>query len=293
VAGSPYAIGQGTLALNANDTLSFIGANLAITARPVTVTADAKTKTYGDGDPALTYAITSGSLAFTDAFSGGLTRAAGETVAGSPYAIGQGTLALNANYTLSFIGANLAITARPVTVTADAKTKTYGDGDPALTYAITSGSLAFTDAFSGGLTRAAGETVAGSPYAIGQGTLALNANYTLSFIGANLAITARPVTVTADAKTKTYGDGDPALTYAITSGSLAFTDAFSGGLTRAAGETVAGSPYAIGQGTLALNANYTLSFIGANLAITARPVTVTADAKTKTYGDGDPALTYA
>src|SRR5438876_9192588 len=152
-------------------------------------------------------------------------------------------------------------------MTPDAKTKTYGDGDPALTYAITSGSLAFTDAFSGGLTRAAGETVAGSPYAIGQETLALHANYTLSFIGANLAINARPVTVTADAKTKTYGDGDPALTYAITSGSLAFTEIGRASCREGVGETVAGAPFAIGQGTLALNANYTMSCIGANLAI--------------------------
>jgi len=52
--------------------------------------------------------------------------------------------------------------------------------------------------------------------------------------------------VTADAKTKTYGDGDPALTYQISSGSLAAGDAFSGSLTRAAGENV--GAYAIPEG---------------------------------------------
>ena len=57
-------------------------------------------------------------------------------------------------------------------------------------------------------------------------------------MGANFTITQRPVTVTADAKTKVYGNADPALTYQITTGSLAFSDAFSGALHAAAGETV-------------------------------------------------------
>jgi hypothetical protein len=281
-----YAILQGTLSAGSNYAITYVGANLSITARPVTVTAHGKTKVYGDADPALTYQVTAGSLAFSDAFSGALVRDAGESVAS--YAIKQGTLALSANYNLTFVGANLSITARPVTVTADPKTKVYGDADPALTYQITSGSLAFSDGFSGALTRAAGDNV--GDYAIQQGTLTLGPNYDLTFVGANLSITARPVTVTADGKTKVYGDADPALTYQITSGNLVNGDTFSGGLNRDAGESV--GSYAITQGTLALSANYALTFVGANLSITARPVTVTADGKTKVYGDADPALTY-
>src|SRR5207244_17766 len=180
------------------------------------------------------YQVTSGSLAGSDSFSGALTRASGENV--GLHAITQGTLALNSNYTLSFVGANLEITARAVTVTADTKTKIYGEADPALTYHITSGSLAGSDSFSGGLARVSGENV--GLHAITQGTLALNGNYTLSFVGANLEITARAVTLTADAQTKTYGESDPALTYHITSGSLASGDSFTGALTRASGENV-------------------------------------------------------
>ncbi len=41
-------------------------------------------------------------------------------------------------------------------------------------------------------------------------------NYTLTFVGGSLDISARAITVTADAKTKTYGDADPALTYQVT-----------------------------------------------------------------------------
>jgi uncharacterized protein YjhX (UPF0386 family) len=298
VAGGPYAITQGSLAANSNYSLSYTGANLTITAAPLTVTADAKTKVYGDADPALTY--TASGFKFSDTagtvLTGALTRAAGETVAGGPYAITQGSLAANTNYTISYTGANLTITAAPLTVTADVQTKVYGDADPALTYAASGFKFSDTAAsvLSGALTRAAGESVAGGPYAITQGSLAANGNYSLTFIGANLTITAAPLTVTADAKTKVYGDADPALTYAAVG--FKFSDTvgtvLTGALTRAAGETVAGGPYAITQGTLAANSNYSISYTGAILTITAAPLTVTADAKSKVYGDADPALTY-
>ena len=262
-----YVINQGTLSAGSNYTLTFVSANLTINTRPVTVTADAKSKMYGDADPALTY---TGALHGTDSFTGTLARAAGENV--GSYAITQGTLSAGSNYTLTFVSANLTISARPVTVTADAKSKIYGDDDPALTY---TGALHGTDSFTGTLARAAGENV--GSYAINQGTLSAGSNYALTFVGANLTIKARPVTVTADAKTKIYGDDDPALTY---TGALHGTDSFTGSLARVAGENV--GSYAINQGTLSAGSNYALTFVGANLTITARPVTVTADAKSKT-----------
>ncbi|MBI2185847.1 MAG: MBG-2 domain-containing protein, partial [Acidobacteria bacterium] len=254
-----------------NYELSFVGANLTITARKVTVTADAQTKVYGEADRTLTYEITEGSLVTGDAFTGALSRAAGSTL--GTYGIAQGTLALSTNYDLTFVGANLTITARKVTP---------------LTYQITEGSLVSGDNFSGALSRAPGSTL--GTYGITQGTLALSMNYELSFAGANLTITARKVTVAADPQTTTYGEADPALTYEITEGSLVTGDAFTGVLSRAPGNAV--GTYAITRGTLALSTNYDLTFVGANLTITARKVTVTADAQTKVYGEADPALTY-
>ena len=280
-----YAINQGSVA-NANYVITYESANLTISTRAITITADAKTKVYGNTDPALTYQITSGSLAFTDSFSGSLSRDAGENV--GSYAITQGTLALSNNYALSYVGANLTITTRAITVTADAKTKIYGNADPALTYQITTGSLASGDSFSGSLSRATGESV--GTYPITQGSLALNSNYLLSYVGANLIITPRAITVTADAKSKEYGSIDPELTYGITSGTLVSGDSFSGSLSRATGENVGN--YAITQGSLALNSNYTLTFVSANLTITARAITVTADPQSKIYGAVDPTFTY-
>ena len=81
----------------------------------------------------------------------------------------------------------------------------------------------------------------------------------------NFAITPLPVTVTAAAKTKAYGSSDPALTYA--SSGLLGTDAFTGGLIRSTGDAVGSHNILIG--TLSAGSNYSVSYIGASLVITA------------------------
>jgi hypothetical protein len=93
-----------------------------------------------------------------------------------------------------------------------------------------------------------------------------DANHNGSSDTKSITINRRPITVSADAKTKTYSESDPPLTYQVTSGSLAYGDAFTGALNRISGELV--GTYAIQQGNLALNNNYILTYIGANLTIT-------------------------
>src|SRR5207302_2042742 len=193
------------------------------------------------------YHITLGTLAFGDAFSGELTRTAGEGVGLD--ATTRNTLTLGSNYALTYTPANFSIGQRPVTVAADAgQSKVYGDADPLpFGYHITLGTLAFGDAFSGELTRTAGEDV--GLYAITRNTLTLGSNYALTYTPANFSIGQRPVTVAADAgQSKVYGDADPLpFGYHITLGTLAFGDAFSGELTRTAGEDV--GLYAITRNT--------------------------------------------
>ncbi|OYV76000.1 MAG: hypothetical protein B7Z74_00780 [Deltaproteobacteria bacterium 21-66-5] len=299
VSGGPYAISQGTLAANTNYVISYTGADLTITPATLTVTANAQSKVYGAADPALTYSASGFQFSDTAAtvLTGALTRSAGETVSGGPYAIKQGTLESNSNYVISYTGANLTITPATLTVTANAQTKVYGAADPTLAYSASGFQFSDTAAtvLSGALARAAGETVSGGPYAISQGTLASNTNYVISYTGANLTITPATLTVTANARTKVYRAADPTLAY--TASGFQFSDTaatvLTGALTRAAGETVSGGPYAINQGTLASSSNYVISYTGANLAITPATVTVTANAQTKVYGAADPTLTYS
>ena len=282
-----YAILQGTLTAGPNYALNYVGASLTITPKPAAVTPAAATKVYGSADPVLTGTL-SGFLA-ADNVTATYSRTAGENVGGSPYTISAALSpsAVLSNYAITGNTAAFTITPATLTVTADAKTKVYGSADPALTYGATG--FQFTDSaasvLNGALARATGETVAGGPYAIKQGGLASNSNYAIAFTGSALAITPAPLAIVANAQSKVFGAADPALTYSV--GGLQFTDTaggvLTGALTRAAGETVNGSPYAIQQGTLAANSNYTLGYTGANLTITAATAAITVNGYTGVY----------
>ena len=141
-----------------------------------------------------------------------------------------------------------------------------------------------------GVATLSGVSLAGiavGTYTTGVGaSFAGDSNYSSSSDSASLTITPAPITVTAAAKSKVYGDADPALTYSITSGSLVGGDSFSGTLTRVSGEGV--GTYAIQQGTLALSSNYDLTYVGANLTITPAPVAIAPSTTTPLVIAGIP-----
>jgi hypothetical protein len=269
-----------TMAGNANyNDVTSAAHEVALSKRAVTVTADAQSKKYGEDDPdPLTYQVTSGSLVTGDAFTGALTRAAGEDV--GTYAIQKNDLALpTSKYTLTYVGADLTIEARPVTVTPDSdQGKTYGENDPAaLSYTLSSPvgppALVGTDELDGALSRASGNNA--GTYLIGLGSLSGGPNYDLSLSSTPVYFTIdpRPITVTAEAKSKLFNDPndpDPALTYQVSGGPLVGSDSFTGSLTRDPGEAV--GQYNILQGTVKVSDgnngnNYAITYIGAKLTI--------------------------
>jgi len=129
-------------------------------------------------------------------------------------------LSNNSNYSITFVSNNFTITAKPITVTVNAgQSKVYNATDPISFNYTVAPALAAGDSLTGSLVRAPGEAV--GTYAISQGTLA-NSNYSITFVSNNFTITAKPITVTANAgQTKVYGAAEPAnFTYSITSGAL-------------------------------------------------------------------------
>ena len=286
-----YNITQGTLALSSNYTLTFVtGVQFEIKTKEITVTpTSGQSKIYGDVNPVYTYGFTP-ALVGGDAFSGALSRDAGEDV--GLYDITQGTLALSSNYTLTFTsGVQFEIKTKEIIVTpASGQSKIYGDVNPVYTYGFTP-ALAGGDAFSGALSRDAGEDA--GLYNITQGTLALSSNYTLTFVtGVQFEIKKKEIIVTPDAnQSKIYNDVNPVYTYGFTP-ALAGGDAFSGALSRDAGEDV--GLYNITQGDLALNSNYTLTFTtGVKFEIKPKEIIVTpTSGLSKIYGDGNPVYTY-
>nr|WP_306256525.1 MBG domain-containing protein [Mesorhizobium sp. SEMIA396] len=283
-----YGVTQGTLNNN-NYAITYAGANLSVTPRAITVTANAKSRAYGDANPALTYQLTSGNFVNGDSLSGALATTTTTASSVGSYGITQGTLA-NGNYAITYVGANLSVAKRAITVTADAKSRIYGDANPALTYQLTTGNFVNGDSLSGALATAATTASGVGSYSITQGTLA-NSNYAISYAGANLAVTKRAITVTADAKSRVYGDANPALTYQLTAGNFVNGDSLNGALATSATTASDVGSYGITQGTLA-NSNYAISYVGGNLSVTPRAITVTADAKSRVYGDDNPTLTY-
>ncbi|PWB68974.1 MAG: hypothetical protein C3F07_20770 [Anaerolineales bacterium] len=114
-----------------------------------------------------------------------------------------------------------------------------------------------------------GATFKDVPGGTANWTFTGNGNYNDQSGSVAITITKRPITVTADAKSKILNAPDPAFTYQITSGNLVGSDSFSGGLTREAGEAV--GQYDILQGTLTAGSNYNLTYVPAKLTITYAP----------------------
>jgi hypothetical protein len=286
------AITQGSLAANANYAVSYVGANLTITPRPLTLTADALSRLYGEANPALTYRVGGSGLVNGDTLTGALANTATPTTGVGTTAITQGSLAANANYAVTYVGANLTITPRPLTLTADALSRVYGEANPALTYTVGGSGLINGDALTGALATLATPATGVGTAAITQGSLTAGANYSTTFTGANLTITPRPILVAADSLSRFYGSANPALTYTVGGSGLVNGDALAGALATTATPITGIGIAAITQGSLAAGANYSSTFTGANLTITPRPITLIADALSRIYGNANPALTY-
>lgn len=191
VSGSPYAVtvNQGTLSAGSGYALSFVGAGtLTVTARPITVTADAQSRVYGDANPTLAWTVGGSGLVNGDTLSGSLATTATTTSGVGTYAIDRGTLAASSNYALTWVGADLTVTARPITVTATSSTRIYGEANPALTWSIGGRGLANGDTLVGGLATTATALSPAGAYSIGRGTLAASRNYAMTFVPGVLTI---------------------------------------------------------------------------------------------------------
>ena len=298
VAGNPYTITCGPGTLTAPNYVFATGptASFIINQRPATWTTNPASKTYGDADPS---PLTTGSGSnFVDPVSATYSRVAGEQASLPTYHITATLIAAPGvldNYIVTDNGAEFTINQRPLDITVSDQTKFYGDVFAFAGNEFTTGpgqivggdSVASVTLASPGAVATA--SIGGYPItatsAIGTGL----SNYVITYHDGTLAVNKRPVTIAADAKSKTYGDSDPPLTYQITSGNLVNGDTLSGALARDAGEAVGN--YAIAQGTLSASDNYTVSFTGNTLSISRKSASVTPDASSKTYGNADAALT--
>jgi hypothetical protein len=293
--GNGKAVTVSGISISGTDSNNYLLGNVVantvanITPRPLTVTAHGVDKQY-DGTAMATVTLSDDRLAgdaFTDSYTSASfidkNAASGKSVSVSGISI-SGTDA--GNYSFNTTASTAAsISQRPITVTAVMDTKIYdGTTTSAGVPTVSAPGIATGDAAN--FTQAFDSKNAGPRTLMPAGSVSDSDggnNYAVTFMNASGTISPRPITVTADAKTKVYGGVDPQLTYQITSGSLVTGEGFTGSLTRVSGENV--GTYSIQQGTLTLGTNYALSYVGASLSITSAPLTITPDGgKTKTLG---------
>ncbi|MCX2454400.1 MBG domain-containing protein, partial [Pedobacter sp. PLR] len=122
----------------------------------------------------------------------------------------------------------LQILPKPVTVTATAQGKVFGDAEPTLAAPAISPALTGTDVSTGTLNRVAGENA--GAYEIQQNTFNLDPyKYAITYVPANFTVSKKPVTITPRlAYSKTYGATDPTFEYNFTP--LVSTDVITGAL---------------------------------------------------------------
>jgi hypothetical protein len=291
----PYPI-TASGAVDPNYTITYAPGTLTVTPARLTITADDQTKAYGAALPTLTFH----SMGFVNGdTASSLTTAPTVTTVPATSGVGMYPItasgAVDPNYTITYVPGKLTITAVPLTITADNQSKVYGAGLPALTVHY-SGFVNGDTASS--LTTA--PTVSTVPATSGVGMYpitasgAVDANYTITYAPGTLTITAAPLTITADDKSKVYGAALPTLTFhgtGFVNGDTAASLTTAPTLTTTATAASAVSTFPI-TASGAVDANYTITYAPGTLTVTLAPLTITADNQTKAYGAALPTLTF-
>ncbi len=296
-----------TLASNPPSNISQAGNHSVYSYQPtLNVTADDASRVYGDANPALNVTISglaNGDTA-SDAYSGtaSVSTVANATspVSGSPYAItpSNGTLASDIGYRFSYVNGALTISKAPLTVTADNKTRGYGDANPSLTSTLSGFKNSETLGTSGVSGSASLATGANATTAAGNATITAAAgnlsagNYNFTTLNnGTLTITKAPLTITADDKSKTYGAPDPALSASYSAFKNGETSSVVSGLSLSApsgAAATAGTHPISASGAVA--ANYDITAVNGTLTVDKAALTIAADDKAKNFGSENPPL---
>ena len=240
-----------------------------ITPKSVTVTANNKSKVYGADDPELT-ATVAGTLG-EDTVKYDVAREAGENV--GKYTITPSGKAEQGNYSVTYNEGEFEIKkSGSLTIDADLdgehREKEY-DGTP-----LTGGAHAsITEGTTISYSVDGGEWTTEVPSIKNVGSVTVKAkaendNYKTKTVEYTLTVTHKPVTVTANNKSKVYGADDPELT-ATVAGTLG-EDTVKYDVAREAGENV--GKYTITPSGKAEQGNYSVTYVAGTLTITSQSI---------------------
>ena len=270
----------------------------------LTIAADAKTKVYGENDPALTYTVSGlkGTETAKSVLSGILSREAGDAV--GKYAINQGSLTANANYEIAYTAATFTIA--PATLTAndltDSQKPTANKSvDNGLVYngtaqalvAMPTGTLpdGYTikyklgDATSAEIPTSEEGFAAAIPTSKNVGTYTVYYYYSgdanhVGFYGGAIEVKIIPaaLTITADNITVSYGDPKPEYTATIVGLLADDTEATALGGTLTFYDDDYNTTTVVGEYTLTPSGytadNYDITFVAGKLTVEANALDV-------------------
>jgi subtilisin-like proprotein convertase family protein len=149
----------------------------------------------------------------------------------------------------------------PLEITANNTNKVYGAANPVFTASYSGFVNGDTAANLGTQVTLATTANSASPFGSYPITAsgAAGTNYSIRYVSGALAVNTATLNVAANATNKIFGASDPSLTYTVSGlQNSDTTNVLTGSITRASGEN-AGS-YAISQGSLQANTNYTIAF---------------------------------
>lgn len=277
-----------------NYIVSFVNGSMTITPASLTIAGDVGAKIYNGLAQANGFTVTG--------LLGGDTV---DLVAGLAAGVNVGAYADNlsaavgtglGNYVITYVNNGLTITPAALTVTyhANAASGVYGNAPGALGGSYSANGLVGNDLL-GDVIRGTTNWTAGADaasdvgnYAVtGSGLSSGSDNYAVTFVQAAgnasaFVVTPRQITVTANAVSRLYGVGNPALTYTVGGLGLVNGDSLSGALATSATSASNIGNYAITQGSLA-DANYAISYTGADLTVTPAPLTITGNTRNVNY----------
>ena len=284
-----YTITPSGEAVQGNYDVSYETGTFTITKAPVTVTAEDKTKIYGDDDPELTWNVEGLQYSDTkDVLTVNISRAEGENV--GTYDITPSGDAEQGNYEVTYETGTLTINKKaivPVVFVDSTEPFVYNGSawEPSVhVYYGTDENRTFipedqfTWEYSNNVNYGTATVIA---------TAIENGNYEFAPATGHFFIQRAKITVTADDLSKIYGDDDP--TFTATVEGLAANDSadlLTFAFTREEGENV--GDYIVTVSGQPNQGNYTLTFVEGTFTIEPAEVAVTADDVSITYSETAP-----
>jgi hypothetical protein len=284
----------------------FTGVNgtLTITKASLNVTSDNKSRAYGTSNPTFTYSYSGFQNSDTDSVITGTpstnTTATVTSNVGT-YSITTDVSGLIAtNYDFASVNGTLTITKATLNVTANSTGKAYGQNNPSFSFSYSGFKNSDPNSvFSGTpiLTSSATNTSNAGTYDIVPDVSGLSAtNYDFNAVNGTLTIYKAMVMVQADNKSKTYGTNNPTFTFSyigLLNGNDSSVITGTPTLTTNATVTSNSGTYSITPTISSLSAtNYDFASVTGTLTVNKAILNVTADNKSKNYGDNNPTFSY-